>query len=149
MTPTTPSGRYSTVAAWFSMAIPLGTRRGFSTERACRAAQVHDRVDDLERGVVERLACLVMHLPGQPPHVPGDVRLPGQQPQPAVAGAEPGPPGGGAAGAPDGGRDFAFPVHAEASEQLARRRVAGVERVPGRAPTGRSGRYRMTCHAAQ
>jgi len=39
MTPTTPSGWYSTVAAWFSIARPLATRRDLSTEWACLAAQ--------------------------------------------------------------------------------------------------------------
>ena len=44
MTPTTPSGWYSTLAAWFSIAMPLGTRRGLSTEWACLAAQSRCRI---------------------------------------------------------------------------------------------------------
>ena len=39
MTPTTPSGWYSSVAAWLMATRPLRTRRGRSTRRACRAAQ--------------------------------------------------------------------------------------------------------------
>ncbi len=45
-----------------------------------RPVDVHDRQDDLQLGVGQRLARLGVHEFGEPPDVPGDVRLPGQQP---------------------------------------------------------------------
>ena len=44
MTPMTPSGWYSSMAEWLYISSPLGTRCGFSTERACRAAQSRCRI---------------------------------------------------------------------------------------------------------
>ena len=99
-----------------------------------RPVQVQDRVDDLQRGVVERLAGLVVHQPREPPHVPGEVRLPGHQPQPPLGEGEPAPPLGGAPRPPHRGRDLALAVDAVGGEHFAGRGVDRLERVPHAAP---------------
>ena len=106
-------------------ASPLRTRRGRSTRRACWAAQSMCTMasDDLQRGVVERLAGLLVHELGQPAHVPGQVRLPGEQPDPPPGPAEPGPPRRGLAGLGHGGIYLAAPVYGEGGQHFPGRRI--------------------------
>ena len=69
-----------------------------------RPVDVHDRQQDLQLGVGQRLAGLGVHELGQPADVPGQVRLPGEQPLLAAVPAEAGPPLRGRLGPRDGRR---------------------------------------------
>jgi len=84
---------------------------------------VHDGQDDLQRGVVERLAGLLVHQLRQPAQVPGQVRLPGEQPDPPLGPAEPGPPRRGLMGLSHGGLYFAAPVYGEGGQHFPCRRI--------------------------
>ena len=102
MTPITPRGRYSSRDAVL-LAVSRVRTHAPSPQHAlgvaCRPVQVvDDGQDALELGVRDRLAVLAVHQLGQPAHVPGQVRLPGEQPDPPLGPAEPGPPHRGLAG---------------------------------------------------
>ena len=131
--------------------MPDGTRRGRSTDAACFAAQSRCRIVLTISSVASSsgLPRLVVHQLRQPPHVPGEVRLPGQQPQPPLARRTARPtrrPRRGP-GAPRGAtsRCAVDPVR---GEHLAGRRVDRLERLPHRAPRRDRGRNRMTCHVS-
>jgi hypothetical protein len=79
---------------------------------------VQDGQDDLELGVVQRLAGLFVHQLGQPAHVPDQVRLPGQQPDAPPGPAEPGPPAGRLAGVRDRRLDLAAAVYREGGQHF-------------------------------
>src|ERR1700735_219572 len=123
MTPITPSGWYSTEAA--RVELPEARRRPARPQHRRgvlrRPVQVQDRVDDLQRGVVERLARLVVHQLREPSHVPGEVRLPGEQPQLPLGVGEPAPPGGRVARLAHREADLPLPVDAVAGDYLASR----------------------------
>jgi len=84
---------------------------------------VQDGQDDLEFRVVKRLAGFGVHELGEPVQVPGQVRLPGQQPDPPPGPAELGPPHGGLATRGHGGIDLTAPVHGEGGQHFPSRRV--------------------------
>jgi hypothetical protein len=102
----TPSGWYSRVAAWLIATSPLRTRRGTQDLAGVpgRPVDMHDRQQDLQLGVGQRLAGLGVHELGQPPDVAGQVRLPGQQPLLAPFPAQLRPPRRGCPGPLDGRR---------------------------------------------
>ena len=133
MTPTTPSGWYSSVAAWLMATRPLRTRRGRSTFRALRAAQsmctIASRISSWASA--ERLAGLGVHELGQPPDVPGQVRLPGEQPGPPLGPGQARPPGRGLVRALDRRGHVVFAEHAEGGDDLGCRRVQRVKGLRG------------------
>jgi len=75
--------------------------------------------DDLELGVVQRLAGFLVHQLREPAHVPDQIRLPGQQPDAPPGPAEPGPPAGRLAGSGDRGVDLAAAVYREGGQHFA------------------------------
>ncbi len=108
---------------------PLRTRRGPSTRRAFLAAQsmwtMASRISSWASA--ERLAGLGVHELGQPADVPGQVRLPGQQPLPAALPAEVGPPLRGRLGPLDGRRHVRLAEDRVGTDDLDRRRIQRVE----------------------
>ena len=87
-----------------------------------------------------------MHQLREPPHVPGEVRLPGQQPQPPLGEGEPAPPGGRARpGAPRGRPPAARrSAYVASTSPVAGLTDSNVSRAVPHA--GTVGDNRMTCH---
>src|SRR5580698_954036 len=95
--------------------------------------------DDLQPGIVERLAGLLVHELREPLHVADHVRLPREQPEPPAGPAQVPPPDSGLTGRQDRRFYFTASVHREGGENFPSRRVHCLEhrlsldhRQPGR-----------------
>ena len=95
---------------------------------ARRPVDVHDRQEDLQLGVGQRLAGLVVDELGQAADVADQVGLPGEQPRLPLLPAQPRPPGRRLPGPLDGCLDLGPAVDREGGDHLG---GGGIDRVEG------------------
>ena len=128
MTPTTPSGWYSTVDAWLMAASPLRTRRERSTRRACLAAQSMCTMARMISSLASSSGLPVsscMSWASRPMYL---IRCDFQaSSRIRRRTSQPGPPRRGLAGLGHGGIDLTASVHGEGGQHFPGRRIQCLE----------------------